>query len=477
MEKIKLILMYLGGRLRRQFFMALPEDEKDFDKSRQYYIAADSASQLITQLAGGTFLMTLLSYAGLSDGVIGTVLSLVTLGAVFQLLAMNRVQRLPKFKLFVAASVLQKIWFGVIFIIPLFVVKGLELQILICGIFLFAQIISQVGVPASMDWIASLVPSTERGKYFSKKDAFAVFFTVFGMFVMGVLLDITKGRHLKLGFLLIGIVLILLALLNFISFVKMKEPRTALMNAEGKELHGSLAKKELKKQTLEHNGIGREIRYAFSSDRFRKALILNLLWTTAFYIGMPFNNSYQVKELGLSYTYIMLIILLTTILRVVITPGIGKKADHSGSPLMLLWSLTSMGIYYLTMIFTVPENGKVFFTIASIFSAVGWSFIAIGLFNIQLMCVDRTRRMQQYTILSGVSGLYGFIISVVGGVLVDYFQKNRLLIGGRLIFAQQWMNLLGLLFVLLTMIYLYIKVKPLKPDHDDEDGKLNSLSQ
>ncbi len=473
MEKIKLILMYLGGKLRRQFFMALPEDEKDFDKSRKYYIAADSASQLITQLAGGTFLMTLLSYVGMSDGVIGTVLSLVTLGAVFQLIAMNRVQRFSKFKPFVSASVLQKVWFGVIFIIPLFSMKELWMQIIICSIFLFAQIASQMGVPASMDWIASLVPSNERGKYFSRKDAFAVFFTVFGMFVMGVLLDVTKGKHLKLGFLLIGIVLILLALLNFISFVKMKEPRTRLMNAEGKELHGSLAKKELKKQSHESFGIRWEIRYAFSSDRFRKALMLNLLWTTAFYIGMPFNNSYQVKELGLSYTYIMLITLVTAILRVAITPGIGKKADRSGSPLMLLWTLASIGLYYLTMIFTVPENGKIFFTVATIFAAVGWSFIAIGLFNIQLMCVDRTRRMQQYTILSGVSGLYGFLISVVGGVMVDCFQKNRFLIGGRLIFAQQWMNLFGLLFILLTMTYLYVRVKPLKQEHDEEDGKFS----
>ena len=472
MDKMKLVFMYLGGRLRRQFFMALPEDEKDLDQSRKFYIAADSANQLIAQLAGGTFLMTLLSYTGLSDGVIGTVISLVTLGAVFQLLAMNRVQRLPKRKLFVSASVLQKIWFGDIFLIPLLSLKNIYMQILICGIFLFAQIASQLGVPASMDWIASLVPASERGKYFSRKDAFAVFFTVFGMFLMGILLDVTKNGHLKIGFLLIGIVLILLALLNFISFVKMKEPRTAILNGDGKEMHGSLAKKEMKNQPDESYGMKKELRYAFSSGRFRKALILNLLWTTSFYIALPFNNSYQVKELGLSYTYIMLIIFITTILRVAITPGIGKRADRSGSPQMLLWTMASMGIYYLTMMFTVPENAKLFFTLASMFSAVGWSFIAIGLFNIQLMCMDRVRRMQQYTILSGISGLYGFVISVVGGILLDYLQRNRFSIGNRLIFAQQWMNLIGLLFIILTILYLYIAVRPVQPSCDDEDGKL-----
>jgi Major Facilitator Superfamily. len=472
MEKIKLIMMYMGGRLRRQFFMSLPEDEKDFDSSRRYYIAADSASQLITQLAGGTFLMTLLSYTGLSDGIIGTVISLVTLGAVFQLMAMNWVQKLMKRKLFVSASVLQKVWFGVIFLIPLFLLDNKKQQVLICLIFIIAQIISQLGVPASMDWIASLVPSSERGKYFSRKDAYAVFFTVFGMFLMGVLLDTTKNGHLKLGFLIIGVVLILLSFLNFISFVKMKEPRTALLNSEGKELHGSLAKKELKILQVNRLGIKEEIKLAISSSRFRKALFLNLLWTTAFYIGMPFNNSYQVKELGLSYTYIMLIILLTTILRVAITPGIGKRADKSGSPQMLLWTMTSMGIYYLCMVFTVPENGRILFTIATVFSAIGWSFIGIGLFNIQLMCMDRVRRTQQYTILSGVSGLYGFIISVVGGILVDYLQRNRLSIGGRPLFAQQWMNLLGFLFIILTVLYLYFAVKPLKQDPDDEDGKV-----
>lgn len=93
MDKLRLLMMYVGGKFRREFFMSLPENEEDFVKSRRYYIAADSAHQLIVQLAGGTFLMTLLSYSGLSDGIIGTILSLATLGAVFQLLTMNQVQR------------------------------------------------------------------------------------------------------------------------------------------------------------------------------------------------------------------------------------------------------------------------------------------------------------------------------------------------------------------------------------------------
>ncbi len=472
MERIKLLLLYFGGRLRRQFFMALPEDEGDFHKSRNYYIAADSANQLIAQLAGGTFLMSLLSYTGLSDGIIGTVISLGTLGAVFQLIVMNRVQKLKKRKLFVAATVLQKLWLGVIFLIPLFALKEKPMQILVCAVFLFAQIASQIGVPASMDWIASLVPAGERGKYFARKDAFAVFFTVFGMFLMGVLLDVSKNNYLKLGFLLIGLILIILALINFISFIKMKEPRTSILNSYGKEMHGSLAKKEKMNNPGQKQGVKEEIKVAFSSNHFRKALILNLLWTTAFFISMPFNNSYQVKELNLSYTYIMLIILVTTFFRVAITPRIGRRADHSGSPQMLLWTMASMGVNLLIMVFTVPENGKLFFLLASFFSAIGWSFIGIGLFNIQLMCMDRVRRLQQYTILSGISGLYGFVISIVGGILLDYLQRHRLSIGGRLIYAQQWTNLLGVLFILITMVYLYIAVRPIKPEEDGEDGKM-----
>lgn len=65
-----------------------------------------------------------------------------------------------------------------------------------------------------------------------------------------------------------------------------------------------------------------EIKEAFRSSDFRKAFFTNLLWLTAFYTSSPFNTSYQIKELNLPFTFIMLV---------------GFSEIWSGSSSLLLW--------------------------------------------------------------------------------------------------------------------------------------------
>ena len=163
---------------------ALPETEEDYEKSRRFYISGDSAAQTIAQLAGGTFLVSLLLSAGFSDAETGVVTSIASLAAVFQLFTMQRINRLRKRKLFVCFCVLQKLLLALLFFLPLTrTAGGLEQGLLLGGYFL-AQVWSQIATPATQDWIASLVPMKERGS-FSRKDAVAVFVTVTLMLGMG----------------------------------------------------------------------------------------------------------------------------------------------------------------------------------------------------------------------------------------------------------------------------------------------------
>ena len=74
MGTIKLRIQFLIGKLRRIFFMALPENEKDYQKSRKLYIVSDTASQMLSGFAGGVFLVTLMSSVGITEGNIGIIL-------------------------------------------------------------------------------------------------------------------------------------------------------------------------------------------------------------------------------------------------------------------------------------------------------------------------------------------------------------------------------------------------------------------
>lgn len=83
MEKLMLDMHWFLGRFRRIFFMALPENEADYEKSRRRYIAGDAATQTIAQLAGGTFLVSLMLSVGFSDAQAGVLTSVASLAALF----------------------------------------------------------------------------------------------------------------------------------------------------------------------------------------------------------------------------------------------------------------------------------------------------------------------------------------------------------------------------------------------------------
>lgn len=460
MNNIVLMTNYVIGRMRRVYFMSYPETKKDYKKSRICYTVGDSANQTIVQLAGGTFLATLMTSLGFTDGNIGIIASFGSFAALAQLISMKLTAKLKKNKLFVCLSVLQKMWFAFIYFIPLMGLTDGTKRILMVVCYFFAQLSIQVGAPAMIDWIATLIPAKLRGRYFSIKDSIAVFVTVTIMLVMGILIDYIKEINLNYGFIILGTVTAILTLINVIAFSCMKEAKVSYMNARGQEMHGNLASKHknsiAKAQPVSIIG---ETKNALGTPDFRKALVLNCLWLTAFYGASPFNASYQIKELGLPYTFIMVLSFITSMLRIYLMPKAGKTADKIGMSKVLRWSFIAMGMHYLFMTVSVPQTAYVTATLAAIFSSLGWIFIGIGLLGIQLEFLDEGKRIIQYALLSMISGVYGFMISFIGGKAIDLLQRVDLHIGGHFIYAQQITNVWGVIFVLITIGYLYFAIE------------------
>lgn len=118
MSHMMFMTSYMIGRMRRIYFMAIPETKEDFKKSRVCYTVSDTAAQTIGQLAGGTFLATLMSFIGVSDANIGIITSLASLAALSQLFAMSYTRKLKKCKLFVCFTALQRILLSFLYFIP-----------------------------------------------------------------------------------------------------------------------------------------------------------------------------------------------------------------------------------------------------------------------------------------------------------------------------------------------------------------------
>lgn len=461
-EKAVLWGEYALGKARRLYFMALPEDEEDYRKSRNYYIAGDAAAQTMVQLAGGTFLAGLLTHAGVSESNIGVCTSLASFAALFQLLMIGYLRRLKKCKPFICASIFMKLLLSVIYFIPLMPLPDDIKVISIIGCYFSAQIFLQIGTPAINDWIASLVPIKMRGTYLSIKDSVAVFVVAAMMLGAGIMTDYFKQRDPLTGFFIMGTVLFILVMINVISFSLMKEPRYSYLNSDGKEIHGHMAKKaksEEKAHFGHADGIWSELKAAFSNQRFRKAFLLNCMYISSFYIASPFNAGYQIRELALPYTFIMIVSFLSNLYRVTITPAIGRMADRVGMAFVLKYALLCLGLSFLVMAFTVPGNARWMFVLSSIFAASGWTFIGNGLLGVQLEFVDNSKRILQLSLISSVSGAYGFFISFLGGQIMNFLHDNPVVLFGRELYPQQLLNIVGFFMILLTVKYTQTLVK------------------
>lgn len=464
---------YMMGQLRRIYFMALPESKQDLKSSRIYYTTADSAAQTIAQLAGGTFLATLMSHSGISDANIGIITSLVSFAALTQLFLINFFKRIKKYKLLVTVTALQRILFAALYFVPLLMINDLSKAVLIVLMYFMGQVFVQIGTPASQDWIASLVPSRLRGKYFSIKDSVAVFVVSSVMLICGMILDYFKKVNIFTGFIIIGVIIFILAVINVVALSLMKEPKLSYVNEDGKEMHGRLAKKAKEKVVTEKSqSILSEIKEAVHDRKYRKAFSIQCLYTLAFFICAPFNSSYMINDLSLPYTFIMLVSFIFNLYRIYIMPRLGRMADKHGMGKLLRYTLLSLGLNFLSVAFMMPFNAYPMYILATFFGSTAWAFVGIGLFGIQLDFYRSEKRMIWLTLTSSVSGLFGFLVSVIGGTVLDRLQKLDLFLLGQKIYAQQVLNLIGFLIILCAVIFIRLRIETEKVDANRQDGRV-----
>lgn len=474
LNNLMYINRYLLGQIRRIYFMALPESKKDFKNSRICYTISDTAVQTIVQLSGGTFLAALMSACRIPEAQIGIITSLVSLAAISQIFLITYYKRIKKYKFLVCITAMLRFLFVLIYFIPLLSIRSSTKALFIVILYALAQIFVQIGTPASQDWIASLVPSRLRGRYFAIKDSIAVFVVSTTMLFMGILLDYFKSTNILLGFIFVGIFILILVVINVVTLSMMKEPRVSYVNEDGKEMHGRLAKRNRQAEvTKEGNGSGilSEIKEALQNRKFRKAFMVQGMYTLAFYIATPFTASYQINQLALPYTFIMLVNFLANLYRIFLSPKLGRLADKYGMAKILRYTLFALGLNLLATALTVPGNAYPMQIISSILASTAWAFVGIGLFGLQLDFFKNEKRMVWLTLTSSINGVLGFVFSVIGGILLDYLQKSPLTLGGVQIYGQQVLNFIGFIILVITVLYIRFRIETEKIETNHNDGR------
>ena len=168
----------------------------------------------------------------------------------------------------------------------------------------------------------------------------------------------------------------------------------------------------------------------------------------------------------------MLVGFLFNLYRIYISPKLGRMADKHGMAKILRYTVLALGFNLLSNTFTMPFNAYPMLIVGAFMGSTAWAFVGIGLFGIQLAFFKSENRMTRLIIVSSLCGLFGFLVSILGGQLLKYFQSLSPYLFGQKIYAQQILNLIGFIVILFMVYYIRFHIETVKIDVNRKDGRV-----
>lgn len=390
---------------------------------------------LVSIVVSTTFLVNITKELGMSDSLTAIISSIISLGQVFQLGSL--LLRSHKVKwVVVGFSVLNQLLFMSLYVIPLFTgnknVKIVVFTIAIILAYLFYNLIH----PKKTNWFMSFVDDEIRGRFTSVKEAVSLIVGVGFNFAIGSVIDYYEAKgDMRTAFLLSAVAICALTVLHTLTMVFSFEKETNVP-----EYHG----KEKLKQMIS----------TFKNKDIIKISVVFALWYISRYCATPFYGTYQRNELGFSMVFISTLSLIYCVVRVLCGFFWGSFADKFSFSRMLTLCMLVEAVGYVFSVFTVPANGKFFYTAYYICSAISMAGANGALINLVYDYVDVEKRADAIAVTQTVAGVIGFLTTLAVSPLVSYIQQSGNKIFGISVYAQQVVSLLAFVVTVLLVVYL-----------------------
>ncbi len=409
-----------------------------YKTSRVLYIIEAAIEYFISILVGGAYLARLTTELGISDSVTGILSSLVTLGCSFQLLAILLFgNRRAKRGVFILHTVNQ-LFFTLIYVVPFFPLgKSAKIAVFIAFL-LLAHILNNIVQSPKINWFMSLVDNDKRGRFTANKEIISLIGGMVFSFAAGSLMDHFEAKgEVRTSFIICGVALFVLTVLHSCTLLFSREkPKEVQNTQESHPIRGLLHDKE-----------------------FVKVIIIPVLWSISHYASLPFYGTYQIKELGFSMTFVSVLSVLYAVFRSAFSRPLGRFADKHSFAKMLNICYIVAAVAFIVNTFTVPANGKVFYTLYYMLYAIGMAGINSSEINLIYERVAPAKRMLAFALKNTLAGLAGFGTTLLASLLVARIQENGNMLFGIPVYAQQVMSLISAVLTVGTIVYLNVAIK------------------
>ncbi|MBQ9995593.1 MAG: MFS transporter [Clostridia bacterium] len=413
-------------------------------RSRFFYIIEAALEYFISILVAGSYLATLTAELGISDGLTGVISSFISLGCLFQLLSVFL--KRPRVKgIVIALSVLNQLLFLLLYLIPLAGGgKQVKIAVFMIAIFLAYLIYNSVH-PLKINWLMSLCEDKKRGVFTSQKEIVSLLSGMIFSFATGTMIDHYKAKgEIETAFLLCGVTVFVLILLH--TFTMLFSVEIPVESGESGTRKNPL----------------REMLGTLQDKTVVKVTVLFVIWHLATSSATPFYGTYLIKELGFSLQFVSILSIVYSLVRASVSTFWGKYADKNSFASMVRLCLLIAGIGFLVNVFTVPSNGAVFYTIYYALYAVAMGGINSALTNLVFDYVAPDTRSNALALSQAVSGVVGFVTTLIVSGLVTHIQNGGNTLFGIPVYAQQVVSAIAFVFTMAAVAYVTAVIIPVK---------------
>ncbi len=402
------------------------------------YILEALLEYLISLLVSGSFLATLTKELDISDTMTGIISSIVSLGCLFQLISiLIQYRRMKKFV--VVMSILNQLLFMLLYVTPIFNIKGEYKRTLFVVLIFAAYVIYNIAHPKKINWFMSNVEDNKRGSFTANKEIISLIGGMIFTYAMGAMVDYFKNKNdIRASFIICAVTIFVLMSLHTI---------TMLLSIEVVD-NSSPCKVSIFSSMLK----------TVYDKKVIQILLIFVIWNIASYSTIPFYGTYQINELSFSLKYVSFLGIIYSVVRISISRFWGRYADKNSFAAMIKKCFFVMSIGFFFIIFAVPSNGKIIFIIYNICYGIAMGGINSALINLIFDYVPPEKRADTLALSQILSGISGFLSTLCVSSLVSYIQKNGNRIFGFNVYAQQATSLIAFIFTLLAMLYTSIVI-------------------
>ena len=396
------------------------------------YIFEATLEYFISILVAGSYLATLTQELGFSDSLTGILSSVISLGCLFQLISIFVLkQRVKGFV--IVLSIINQLLFTLLYVIPLFdLSRSVKTVIFVISIFT-AYLLYNIAHPKKINFLMSLVEDDQRGRFTANKEIFSLATGIVFSYGMGWIIDHFKDRgDIRLSFIISAATIFLLMLLHTLTLLPIRERESAAARSYNL---GETIKKILKNKTV-----------------FKITLVF-ILYYIANYAAVPFYGVYCINELGFSLKTVSLITIFGSVSRIAVSKYWGKYADKNSFAKMIERCFVFLGGSFLVMVFAVPANGLIMYTLYMVLHSVALGGINSALINLIYDYVDVADRANSLATTQAFAGLTGFLTTLAISPLVALIQKSNTVFGIT-VYAQQAVSLFSLFISAVLIIYI-----------------------